>query len=345
MSISRVKVETSVSGLYPRSEEVVKTSRDFERSRTDEKSLQRSLQNDATAFVSLQILNGLTKISDGQLKWQDPLRAVAESLAGVRIEAGLSRWFDTNTFYKKPVIVGELEVSKPETFLFDDYSAWPGLPTGIVGFDSKNSKRSISILGPYTQASLVDDQFYGSGKDLVKKFSKITAKVIGGLAKQGITHIQINEPSLVYAYNSTLTKENLETTVNSYSKYLSNLPVEISLHTPFGDSSEILPVLLKIPNIRTIGIDFTQTSLDSVKDVSFRGRSLGIGYTDARNSLIESPDWIVDFSLRAIKTLDPDCVVIIPSNDMRYLPRTHADKKVVVLGNAAKLLRKTIGEK
>lgn len=47
-------------------------------------------------------------VIDGMLRWHDLLRPFAEKLDGVEVD-GLSRWFDNNLFYKKPVIVGEVK--------------------------------------------------------------------------------------------------------------------------------------------------------------------------------------------------------------------------------------------
>src|SRR5713226_8436456 len=48
-----------------------------------------------------------------------PARPITRSLKGVESGTRYSRWFDTNTFYQKPIIIGKISASEidPENFL------------------------------------------------------------------------------------------------------------------------------------------------------------------------------------------------------------------------------------
>lgn len=276
----------------------------------------------------------MSRISDGQLRWQDPLRPLSESVDGLKINADLTRWFDTNTFYRKPVVTGELELWDSGTFLIKQYSEWDNISSG-------ENNRTISLPGPYTLASLVDDRYYGSKAELIRSFAKVLAKIIRSLKRYRIACVQLNEPSLVYrpGEDIVLRTDDIKATVDAYTRHLSDMPVEIWLHTYFGDASNILPTLLKLP-VEAVGIDFIQTPLDSIESSSFKNKLLLCGCVDARNSLLEKPSWIADFSSRVRATLNPKGVVILPNTDLKYLPRDYADKKLKAIGDAAKILKK-----
>src|SRR5262245_50015249 len=62
--------------------------------------------------------SGLDLLSDGQIRWHDPVSHVARGLAGFRIE-GLLRYFDTNTYYRQPAAVGPIGRERP--FLVEAY--------------------------------------------------------------------------------------------------------------------------------------------------------------------------------------------------------------------------------
>lgn len=332
------RVRASLTGIHSRSENAVRTSRDFDRGRTTEDSLKDAFRKDAKDLVSLQKLSGFSHLSDGQLKWQDFIRPFAESLTGLRQGADLSRWFDTNSFYKKPFVVGEIGVGKP-SFITEKYAENSSFGA------SKNKK--ISIPGPYTLASLVENKSYGSKEELVEIFASILKKVISSLSKNGYSCVQINDPSLVYRYGeSVLTnRKHLDSYIESFSRNLSKAPVEVYLHTYFGDSSGILPELVGLRGVSTIGVDFTQTALSDLEAVRFGEKALGCGCVDARNSLIESPRWISKFCEDAVKVLKPSSLVILPSSDMKYLPRTYADRKIRAIGSAAKIAGKSLSKK
>ena len=319
-------IETSLSGIHSRSESTVATSRAYDRGRASQSSLNATFNNDSRNLLELEIKSGFTKISDGQLRWQDYLRPFSENLEWLTLGADLSRWFDTNSFYRKPTVSGEVRLSSKK--------------------GKQNFNRTVAIPGPYTFASLVDDRYYGSKENLVFAFASVIREVVQFLSKKGFGTVQLNEPSLVYRYGkSALTdKKELEVFLAAYEKYFATLGSNLVLHTYFGDSSKILRDLTKLEGVGVIGVDFTQTSLADLKGIEFDGKAMGCGCVDGRNSLVESPEWIAKYCQDAVRTLKPSGLLILPSCEMKYLPRTFADKKIHSIGRAAKLLRKQIKE-
>ena len=331
------RVHASLTGIHSRSENAVKVSRDFDRGRTTEEALKAAFERDAKSLVAIQRASGFSSLSDGQLKWQDFIRPFAEALIGLRRGADLSRWFDTNSFYKKPFVVGQIGI-KNSSFITERYAENSAF--------ANSKKRKVSLPGPYTLASLVDNETYGSKEELVEVFASILKKVIANLASHGYSCIQINEPALVYRYGeSALTnKKHLDAFIAAFTHHLSRSPTELYLHTYFGDCSGILQDLIGLKGISTIGVDFTQTSLSDIESIKFDGKALGCGCVDGRNSLIESPQWISRFCEDAVKTLKPSSLVILPSSDLKYLPRQYADKKVKAIGSAARIAAKSLSK-
>lgn len=325
-----INVESLAAGIHPRSENLVRVTRDYDRGRTNETALNESFAMDIEDLVKVQVNSGFSFVCDGQLRWQDFIRPFSESVSGLENGADLSRWFDTNTFYKKPTVTNRL--STDGTFLGKSrYSNW-------VSRDK--TKRAIALPGPFTLTNLVDDQYYQSRDELVHDFSKVLKEVIQRLASTGDTTIQINEPSLVYRYGDSAIKDPkaLEIFLSAFKEHLSNLNANIILHTYFGDCSTILKDLVSLPGASTIGIDFTQTSLENISAIEFDGKRLGCGCVDARSSLIESSEWISSFCSEAYSKLKPSGIVILPSSDLKYLPRTYSDRKLISMGDASKLL-------
>ena len=254
----------------------------------------------------------------------------------MKIGADLSRWFDTNTFYKKPTVVGKLGFVDSASFIARKYSERAALK------DSRVAKRKkVSIPGPFTLASLVSDSFYRSRKELIHEFAKLLRTVLISLSRLGYSCVQLNEPSLVYEYgvSALANKSDFEEYLEAFSRNFSRCGIEIYLHTYFGDCSKILKDLVGLTGVSTVGIDFTQTSLSALDSVSLKDKALGCGCVDGRNSLIETPEWISDFCESATKQLRPSGLVIFPSCDLKYLPRVYADEKVKAIGRAARILQ------
>lgn len=333
-------VDATLTGIHSRSEETVRISRDFDRLRTDKETLDMAFETDAKNLVKLQLEYGFSRVSDGQLLWQDFLRPFSENVEGLEGGADLFRWYDTNTFFRKPYARKRVKLSKDRSFI-QDYEVAAAIGLAKEG----GSKRKLSIPGPYTLASLVEDEHYDSKREeLVDDFAKVIRKLMKNLASIGYESLQINEPSLVYRYGtSALTsKKELKSFISAFEENLDSPPLQVSLHTYFGDCSPILEKLLELEGISEIGIDFTQTSLDSIEKVEFGEKALACGCVDGRNSLVETPEWISEYCIDAVKTLEPSGLVILPSSELKYLPRTVADEKIRIIGKAASLARKRL---
>lgn len=334
-------VDATLTGIHSRSEETVRVSRDFDRLRTNKETLDETFETDAKNLVKLQLECGFSRVSDGQLLWQDFLRPFSENLEGLEGGADLFRWFDTNTFFRKPYVKKKVRLPKDDKSFIQDYEVSAALALAKEG----GSKKKLSIPGPYTLASLVEDEHYGKNRDeLIDDFAKVIRKLLKNVASLGYESVQINEPSLVYRYGtSALTsKKELKSFISAFEENLDSPPVQLSLHTYFGDCSSILDRLLELDGITEVGIDFTQTSLDSLEEAKFREKGLACACVDGRNSLIESPEWVADYCIDAVKTLEPSGLVILPSSELKYLPRTVADEKIRAIGKAAALAKKRL---
>ena len=333
-------VDATLTGIHSRSEETVRISRDFDRLRTNKETLDTTFEADAKNLVKLQLECGFSKVSDGQLLWQDFLRPFSENLDGLEGGADLFRWFDTNSFFRKPYVRKRVKIPKDRSFI-QEYEVAPAINLVKEG----GAKKKISIPGPYTLASLVQDEHYKSKReDLVDDFATVIRKLLKNLASLGYDAVQINEPSLVYRYGtSALTnKKELKSFLSAFEENLDSPPLPVSLHTYFGDCSTILGKILELEGVSEVGIDFTQTSLDSIEKTEFGEKGLACGCVDGRNSLVESPEWISEYCVDAVKSLEPSSLTILPSSELKYLPRPVADEKIRAIGKAATIVRKRL---
>src|SRR5208337_1182027 len=97
---------------------------------------------------------GLDLVTDGQIRWSDPISHLAGKLSGVRVN-GLLRFFDTNFYFRQPVVQGKLERTEP--LLLEEFK-----------FAQERSARSVKpvLTGPYTLARYsVEENGRASGFD------------------------------------------------------------------------------------------------------------------------------------------------------------------------------------
>ena len=99
-------------GIYPRSEALVQATRDLERGRTSPKAVAEQGERDFQELVSVQRAADLSFLSDGMLGWQDLFRPLAEAAEGLDARP-LTRFLDTNTFYRGVLVDGEPRLRNP----------------------------------------------------------------------------------------------------------------------------------------------------------------------------------------------------------------------------------------
>src|SRR5215217_6968285 len=99
------EIKAYAPGIYARSEELVQATRDLDRGRTTEEAVEEQQEADLRTFLETQREAGLDYFSDGLLNWQDIFRPFDEAAGG--LEPGpLTRFLNTNTFYRAPVVTG-----------------------------------------------------------------------------------------------------------------------------------------------------------------------------------------------------------------------------------------------
>ena len=133
-----------------------------------------------------QRIAGLDIVTDGLIRWNDPASHLAGKLQGVRIN-GLLRFFDTNFYFRQPIIHGKIERSGP---LVVNEFVWA----------AKKSRQPVKavVTGPCTLGHLSICEVGPATKgDLIMAYAAAIATEVGDLAAAGARLIQVDEPALL----------------------------------------------------------------------------------------------------------------------------------------------------
>jgi len=317
--------EAQLTGLHSRSEQLVELTRAYDRGRASWSEVEARLREETSEVVKLQDKLGFEPISDGALGWQDPLRPLTKSLKGVTSGTRYSRWFDTNTFYQKPAVTGKISAND---FELKDFVQTELLP--------KDRKWKVNLPGPYTFSELSEDRYYGDRNELLRDIARAEREILKELAESGVSVIQLSEPSLVYRpyREEDLAQAEVGAALDAINDAVKGLKVEVCLHTFFGDPKPIFRQLVELP-VDSVGIDLYET--DPTRLDLKSSKKLVLGIVDARGSHIEDPEWIAKTALLVRKRTDAPDVVLAPNSDLKFLPRTTADRKLTALAEAAKI--------
>lgn len=285
-------------GIYPRSAALVQATRDLERGRTAPEAAAEQAGDDLRELVSVQRAAGLTFLSDGMLEWQDLFRPLADATEGLDARP-LTRFLDTNTFYRAVLVDGEPRLRNPLPA--------PDLPAGAwVG----------TLPSPLAFARAARDEV--SAEALA---ANVLAPQIQAWVDAGAALIVLSEPFAAR-----------EGSADELLRALDELPAApLALQLPFGDAESILPALAEA-SVSVIGIDFYATSLGALP--SGFPKEILAGVVDARSSALESPDEIARF-VDELSSREPAAVYLGPNGDLQFVPEPIAREKLARLGQAS----------
>jgi len=313
-------VETQLTGVFPRSEKLVEATRAVTRGKISQPEVDAIFDQDLASLVDLQNGASLGMLVDGQLNWQDLFRPFSELLTGVQL-GGLTRWFDNNTFYRKPNITEK--VGYKGTHLAE-YFRHERLP--------RNSRKKAILPGPFTFAALAQNSAYESFADLADDLAHALRRATNELQRLGYTDFQFNEPALTATGRS---KPDLEVARNAFEVCAKGLAAHTMLQTFFGDAEPVIDELLDYP-VNCIGLDFYATSLESLEEHDFN-LELGCGCIDGRNSLLETANMLRKFVADVEERVNPENMIVGPNCDLDFLPQNVAERKVRLLAEVKEL--------
>jgi 5-methyltetrahydropteroyltriglutamate--homocysteine methyltransferase len=285
----------------------------------------RAVEDDVTReVIDEQVEAGLDLITDGQIRWEDEQTYFARRLGGVAIN-GLIRFFDSNTYFREPVVEGPL--------------AWTGpITVADYRFATKHSARPVKAVlpGPYTLARLSRDEHYRSLEKCVMAYAEALNQEALALQDAGAAFIQLNEPAIVKH------KADLPLFLRAIERALEGVTAERALYLYFGDADGLYPQVLDLP-VDVLGLDFVAgvRSLEVLKTAPFT-KTLGLGLVDARNTRLESVEQIVEGLRRVQEIVSLDRVHLSPSCGLEFLPREVAQAKLARMVEGARRAQKVL---
>ena len=321
-------LETTIAGAYPKigdSTEEQKLRRAFHQFDKDEitEEALELVKNEVTEeVIRQQIEAGIDIVTDGLIRWPDPVTYLAGQISGYDIK-GLIRYFDTNTFYREPIVASRLEGFK--TVLAQDFQ-----------FAQEKSAKPVKavITGPFTIAKLSVNRFYREFKQLAFDLAHIIQREAKALEDAGCRCIQFDEPALLHH------KQDLALFFKIYEVILAQLSkTEKTLFLTFGNLEGIYPKILDL-NVERIGCDLTHghQNWDVFKKAQFTKRLMA-GIVDGRNTKMETEADLVQTVHKLEESVNPDQLWISTNHSLEFLPRANARKKMELLGSVAKQLR------
>ena len=307
------------SGSYPRigdtAEDQIlrRTIAQWEKGEKTEADLRAAQDRMTEAALKEQADAGLDLVTDGQIRWYDPISHLARKLSGVEIN-GLLRLFDTNFYFRQPLV--RSRPTRTNSLLVDDF----------LFAKSKSTRQVKAVLtGPYTLAkhSLAKNGQAGANDQMLEGYTEALAEEVAALAAAGATEIQVDEPSLLKHIGDF---SQVERSLAALAARKGSARLELALY--FGDPAPIYDKLQTLP-VDVLGLDFTYNP--KLTDVIARASSsmaLALGLVDGRNTRLEDATAVSRQLQQILKGVKSGRAYLNPSCGLEYLPRDRAQLKL-----------------
>jgi 5-methyltetrahydropteroyltriglutamate--homocysteine methyltransferase len=269
---------------------------------------------DALVLLALQDQEraGADIVTDGLIRWGDPISYLAAKLEGARIN-GLHRYLDTNFYFRRPVVDRKLKRTRA---LVVDEIQWAG----------QRSTRPVKavLTGPFTLAhlSLYEGEIAGWAP-LARFYAEALSAEVAALAAAGVRVIQVDEPALLkHTEQLPLARESL----GLLAARKGNSELALALY--FGDVTPLYARFQELP-VDSLILDFTYSpGLPRVIEAEGSAKSLGFGLLDGRNTQLEDKSVVARQLERMLTRVSARRSYLTTSCGIEYLPRDRAQAKL-----------------
>jgi 5-methyltetrahydropteroyltriglutamate--homocysteine methyltransferase len=315
-------VRTGLTGPFPRPEALVSATRDLDRGRVTPEVVEELYARTETEVVALEQRLGFDTLTGGYLRWADLFRPFAETWEGFSV-GPLTRWFETNTFYRQPIL-----------------HAPPGRVAGAIAARLPPSLRAepgragVILPGPYTFAGLLENRSGEADEALVHRLGRLLAEETRELVGLGFTSFQYSEPLLV---DRPPERALAEAVVAAYRSIQTGAGSATSLVWTYGgDATPVFPLLDRLP-VSGVGVDLAETDWESIPATTGR-HGLGLGVVDPRTTLVEDASDVVRIVRGVRERRHPPVLWLGPGGPLDLVPWEPATRKLHVLPAARQAL-------
>ena len=293
----------------------------WQRKELNDAELEEIFREITRAVLKEQEDAGLDLLTDGQIRWEDLVTPMAKGLSGFEIN-GLTRWFDNNVYYRRPILRGAPAWNRP--ILVDAYR-----------FAASCTTRPVKAVlpGPYTFVTVCEDQHYKNRRRFVMKMAEILNTEARALAEAGAPIVQFDEPALGFgAPDLKLAGEALGTAAQG-------VKAKTAVYAYFGSLNGALKPLMQA-KVDLVGIDVvSDPSLVAALTRTKVTKELALGCLDARNTRMEVPKVLHALFDRLGRVVPADRLYVNPSCGLEFLPHRQALGKLGRLVEAVRTYR------
>jgi 5-methyltetrahydropteroyltriglutamate--homocysteine methyltransferase len=337
-----VKLLLASNGGYPRSgdtpelqvlQRTLQGLSRRERTAADLADAQKELTRCA---IAEQAQAGIEVLTDGMIRWPDPVSHVAGRLRGVKLGES-APYFNTGSSFRRPIVVSRPVRNPEQDRLVEEFqfarNALGRLPTAR----EREGKLSVKpvLTGPYTLARLSEsnDPEYATVGARAGAFADALGGEVRALLDAGAALIQVDEPAI------TQFPEDCATLAAALGPLVeardaarkAGRQARLALCVALGDAEAIYEKLIELP-VDALLLDFVARPRLAAKVAAVGSPvALGLGVVDGRNAELEDAGAVARLVEPILARLNGAQAFLGPSCGLESLPRERAYAKLELL--------------
>lgn len=304
-----------LSGIAARSERYMKAHWEHAKGFLSSEGLAAEARREEADHVALQRGAGLSLLAPACVRWEDQLRPLCN---GAGVEAGqLTRYFETNTFYRQPTVRGRVEAPDP--------SAW------FAAFQVPDAPWVLTLPSPWDFAARSLVARRGTVAEVALEAGHALRSVVAAAFARGAAVVQFHDPSILYP---RATQRDVPAFAAALTAAAGPHAARCTLHLTNGDPFAHPQVLAANP-LGGLSIE------DPGHPAPLRlrpGTRLTVAAVQGEESLVESPAEVARRAATLAGQLGVPLWGLTNGWDLGHVPHATAAAKARVLGEARRLL-------
>jgi methionine synthase II (cobalamin-independent) len=306
-------VHAYIGGIAARSESYMRTHWDHAKALIDEAALLEAAAQEEEAHARVQTDAGLSPVAPALVRWEDLFRPFITQADGV--EPGqLTRYFETNTFFRQPHVTSKITFTEDPVDAFTAFRVPEAEPW------------VLTLPSPWDLALRSRDEHYKATDQLALAYADLLRPFVDAGVEAGATIIRFHDPSAVYARAEA-------PDVDVFAKALKTAAGghldKATLHLTNGDPFSRVEVLNANP---LGGLSIENPGQQAPKNLDLKnGLRLSAAVIRGEESLLEDPQEASRRAVELARTLDVELWGVTNGWDLDHVPNAIAAKKIQVL--------------
>lgn len=314
--VGAAMTQAYLGGIAARSERYMRDHWAHAKGFLDARALLESARREEADHVAAQQAAGLDLLAPALVRWEDLLRPWGRDGTGVA-PGQLTRYFETNTFFRQPLVTGAFPKLDPGA-AFEAFAIPQGKPW------------VLTLPTPWDLAVRAKDERKGAKVgDLAVAAAGALKPIVDAAFRVGCRLVRFHDPSILYGRAPVRDVKAFSTSLAAAAKGHED---DCTLHLTNGDPFDHTDVLLANP-LR--GLSIEDPGRAPPRSLKLDGRTkLSLALLRGEDSIVEDPTVLARRAAELARTLGLEAWGLTNGWDLDHVPHAIALRKIAVLGKA-----------